>query len=392
MNQQKKKICIYNGQLFMGGIERVLISYLEMLSKDDTLDITLVIKENNKEKNVFYEDIPKNIKCIFIKTEEVSQKRAYLSKKKKNPLYRLMYQGHLLLEKIQTKIWLKKFFNENIFDVTIDFDSGLDKYNVITSKKSAVWVHYSLSNMSKKKRKRYSETFNRYTNIVVICNDMINEIAQKLPNIPQKKIVKIYNPMDIKNIIRKSNDKSGLTDEELELLKQPNMVAVSRLNGGKARHELIEIYPSLKARGIKEKLYIIGEGQERKNLEKMVKDLGLENDVFILGQKSNPYIWMKNSKLFLHPSYGEGLPTVLVEAMICESVVIAYDCPTGPKEILGNGKYGVLIDMGDKKAMEDAIYNCLTNESVRNKYLENSKEKINEFSLESIKKQLDEIL
>ena len=66
-----KKVLFYNGQLFMGGIERVAISYLEGLSKEKDLDVTLVIKENNPEKNIFIKDVPSNIKIEFIKTEKM---------------------------------------------------------------------------------------------------------------------------------------------------------------------------------------------------------------------------------------------------------------------------------------------------------------------------------
>ncbi len=64
----KKKIAIYNGQLYMGGIERVLINYLEKLSKESELDITLIIKQNIPEDNVFLPEVPKNIKIVYIKS------------------------------------------------------------------------------------------------------------------------------------------------------------------------------------------------------------------------------------------------------------------------------------------------------------------------------------
>ena len=65
--EKMTKILFYNGQLFMGGIEKVLISYLNALSNEKEIEINLLIKENNKEKNIFYKDIPSNIKSNFIK-------------------------------------------------------------------------------------------------------------------------------------------------------------------------------------------------------------------------------------------------------------------------------------------------------------------------------------
>lgn len=84
----------------------------------------------------------------------------------------------------------------------------------------------------------------------------------------------------------------------------------------------------------------------------------------------------KNSKLFVHSSKYEGLPTVLIEAMICNKVVISSNCPTGPKEILQNGKCGVLFPVGDFKALSFGLQNLLKN----NLELENIKKiKISSF-------------
>ena len=85
------------------------------------------------------------------------------------------------------------------------------------------------------------------------------------------------------------------------------MVAVSRLVKGKGREDLIEIYSKLKEKGVKEKLYILGDGNQKQELQNKIENLNLQNDVFLLGQKKNPYPWMKNAKIFLHTSYGEGL-------------------------------------------------------------------------------------
>lgn len=71
---------------------------------------------------------------------------------------------------------------------------------------------------------------------------------------------------------------------------------------------------------------------------------------------------MKNAKLFLHTSYGEGLPTVFLESMICGTAVIAYDCPTGPKDILGKNEYGILVKM-EIKSFEEEIINLLDDEN-----------------------------
>jgi glycosyltransferase involved in cell wall biosynthesis len=171
------------------------------------------------------------------------------------------------------------------------------------------------------------------------------------------------------------------------------MIAVSRLVKEKGREDLIDIYYNLKNRGIKDKLYIIGDGPQKVELEERIKELNLEKDVLLLGQKKNPFPWMKNAKLFLHTSYGEGLGLVFIESMISGTPVIAYDCPTGPKDILGKNKYGVLIKTGDKKSFEEEIVKLLDDEERKKRFIDKfMNEKIEEFLMVNIMKEFKKMV
>ncbi|MGL5123927.1 MAG: glycosyltransferase [Fusobacteriaceae bacterium] len=387
-----KKVLIYNGQLDMGGIERVLISYLTILSKEKDIEVTLLIKENKPEKNIFYKDIPKNIKVLFITTiEEMEYREKIKFQKKKSVFHRVFYQIYLPYKRFTMNRWLKKYFKTNIFDYVIDFDMGLGKHLDVIPYKAIGWSHYTLSLSKGNKKKRVHRKLQKYEKIVLICDEMKKELELIYPDVKDKGI-RIYNPININEIQNKFKEREILLEEEKKFLNNDYMVAVSRLVHGKGREDLIDIYLGLKKRGITEKLYIVGDGDEKENLNAKIKELKLENDIFLLGQKENPYIWMKNSKMFLHSSYGEGLPTVLIESMISKALVVAYDCPTGVKEILDNGRCGVLIKMGDKKSFEDAVYKLLKDSSLALSYSEKMKEKINEFSYSKITQQIKEIL
>ena len=118
---------------------------------------------------------------------------------------------------------------------------------------------------------------------------------------------------------------------------------------------------------------MIGNDTEKEKLEKLIIDLNLENQVFLLGRKENPFIWLKHAILFIHTSYGEGLPNVLLEAMATETPIISYDCPTGPKDILLNGECGELVEMGNVEQLADKIYNLLIDEKKQNYFKEKMK-------------------
>ena len=381
----KKKIVIYNGQLYMGGIERVLINYLEKLAKEPELDITLIIKENIPEKNVFASEIPKNIRVKYIKDEDLCRKTEELSKNKKNPLVRGWYQIVLYYARRKGRKWLRNYLTENDFDAVIDFDTGAVEYlRGIKNINLIGWTHFSLKGLRKKRQIRAKEKFRDYKHIVVICDDMKKELEEMYPE-SSSKGVRIYNPMNFQEIYKKIEDKSDLSRADLELLKNKFFVAVSRLVPGKNRIELVEVYANLKAKGVEEKLYILGDGPDRINIENKIKELNLEKDVVLLGERKNPFPFMKAAKMFLHTSMGEGLPTVFVEAMLCDTIVVAYDCPTGPREILSDGKAGGLIPLGDKLEFENKVIEILKNENLQNSIKIEMKKKIHEFSYESIR-------
>lgn len=391
---KKKRVLFYNGQLLMGGIERVLTSYLQGLANEEDLEITVLIKENDPEKNIFLTDIPKNLPVVFIKTEEMVKFRNEIkAKRKKNIFYKLIYPLILTYERLYMKKWLRNYMkaNKDKFDVVIDFDMSLGKYLNIIDLPKIGWIHYTLIGKlrNKKKELRFKRRLEKYDRIVTICDEMKEE-AKNLFKVPEEKITRIYNPFDIDKVGR---EKEIIEEEDKEYLKEDYIVAVSRLVEGKGREDLVDIYNELHKDGIQEKLYILGEGPVSEKLEKKIKEFGLEGKVILVGQKKNPLPWMKDAKIFVHTSYGEGLPTVFLESMIAGTPVIAYDCPTGPKDILGKNQYGVLVKTGDKESFKIELEKLLRDEERRKKYIEDFyKEKLHEFNIEYIRKQFKKLI
>ena len=101
---------------------------------------------------------------------------------------------------------------------------------------------------------------------------------------------------------------------------------------------------------------------------------------------------MKNARFFVHSSYREGLPTVVIEGLITNGMVISSDCPTGPREILENGKSGILFPVGDKNRLVEEILKVLNNENLVKDYKEKARKRIEDFSKEKIKKNILNLL
>lgn len=107
------------------------------------------------------------------------------------------------------------------------------------------------------------------------------------------------------------------------------------------------------------RLIVLGHGPERSDVEQVVHDLELEECVDMPGRVSNPYAWMRRASVLALSSAWEGSPNVLIEALALGTPVVSTDCPSGPAEILENGRYGRLVPVGDPEALAGAILETL---------------------------------
>ena len=103
------------------------------------------------------------------------------------------------------------------------------------------------------------------------------------------------------------------------------------------------------------KLIILGDGEERQNLQELAAQLGVIQDVWMPGFVINPFAHMKRASVYVLSSKWEGLPNTLIQAMACGTPVIATRCPSGPDEILEEGKWGALVPIGDVDRMASEI-------------------------------------
>lgn len=138
----------------------------------------------------------------------------------------------------------------------------------------------------------------------------------------------------------------------------PVFLGVGRLAAQKDFSTLIRAFAKVRA-ARPARLVILGEGEERADLEALVDGFGLGADVRLPGFAANPYAFMSRSAAFVLSSRFEGLPTVLVEAMACGTQVVATDCPSGPREILREGRLGGLVPVGDADALARAMVETL---------------------------------
>ncbi|HGO5823303.1 TPA: glycosyltransferase, partial [Mannheimia haemolytica] len=255
---------------------------------------------------------------------------------------------------------------------------ALVKYNIFRKYSSAKIIRWNHSQISSKDSKKMARVYSYYDRIIAISYEMAGRLISDL-NLQTEKIISIYNPINLEDIKAKSEQS---IPEDLE---KDYLLTVTRLVDGKGLFELIEIYKQLKENGIRNKLYIIGNGELKNELQKKIEEFSLEKDCILLGARTNPYPYFKRAKLFLFTSESEGLGLVLLESIALGTPVISMNCPTGPTEIIGkNNEYGKLIQLHDKDGFCSAVYELLHNPTLYQSYIEKSLERGADFSKENI--------
>jgi len=191
--------------------------------------------------------------------------------------------------------------------------------------------------------------------IVAVSKGVADDLV-RVAGLPAERVRVIYNPIVTPAMQAKACE--PLDDAWFAPAEPPVILAVGRLSAQKDFAALIQAFARVRQSALAH-LLILGDGEDRSRLEALVRRLGLQNEVRMPGFVANPYPYMCGADLFVLSSRWEGLPGVLIEALYCGTPLVATDCPSGPREILADGKYGTLVPVGNQDAMVQAILDSL---------------------------------
>ncbi len=191
--------------------------------------------------------------------------------------------------------------------------------------------------------------------VVAVSHGAADDIA-RTSGVPRDRVRVIYNPVITPEVLGQIGE---TPDHPWLAAEQPGVIlGVGRLTAAKDFPTLIRAFAEVR-RQRDVRLIIVGEGEERHGLEALIRELGVEDVVSLPGYRENAVAYMARSALFVLSSEWEGLPTVLIEALAAGARVVSTDCPSGPREILQQGRLGILVPVGDVAALAEAMITTL---------------------------------
>ena len=386
------KVAVVFDNMIYGGIERVGISHIKLL-KELGHDVTSYVLTPKTEPIVDELREICGVRIVNLPRKFCPEAYCVITRRYRGGKY--LFPFIYIVLTLFIAIY-KRFIKDGFkYDVAIAFSGHYNDLtfvanNFVRADKKAAWLHGALYQYVLTAQ-GFENLYKKIKNLVVLVDDAQEEVLayHKKDNF-NFLITKIYNPVSYEGV--------KLDQEKIDYLKSKYgeyFVMVSRLlYPHKDHYTVIKAVKILREQyGVNRKLVLVGDGPERGKLEKFVKAEDMDDSVIFEGNQNDVHNYYASAYMLLHASVaGEGLPTVLLEAMNLGCPVVCTDSKVGPKEILGNNQYGLLCNVQDPGDMARCIYSLINDREKYNYYKEKGKERTEIFSPNEIKKCLSTFL
>lgn len=355
-----KKICFLIGNLNnSGGTERVTTLIANALTEKNYQIFILSLADGRQP---FFELVP-SIKTYSLYPEKISFKKNFLG-----------------------AIWrIRKFVTQHQIDTLIVVDSISCVFTVPAlfglKVKHICWEHFNFKNNNGVVFRDYGRKIAaKYCDYVVTLTQRDKELWEKGLKKINAKIVAIANPVSYEDI--------GNTPS----LEYKTILTVGRLTHVKGFDLLITAWSKIVRQVSGWKIVIVGSGEDEIMLKQMAKDLGVDDSIIFAGQQKNMDQFYRQASFFCMSSRFEGLPMVLLEAQSYGLPIVAFDCDTGPAELVSDNT-GILVLNGDVLAFSNAIKTMINASELNYKKTCNSNLKhIKQYSIGKVKKNWEKII
>ena len=372
MNQKKKKILIRIGSLRHGGAEKVLATFLKNLP-DDKYEIDLLL---NLYSGKYLNEIPSWINVLYLnKGEMITTNRLQDIPVK---TIRVMYQ--YVLKKFP-KLLYSTILKNKTYDIEFAAIHGFrDEIlnSPLKSSKKIIWIH---NDLRKTHFHNYTDNeirkFFGFDKILVISEQIQKDFENLARNENEKdRIVRIYNPLDTEEIVKKANIGIETTKNP-----EPVFISVGTVFPQKGFDRLLKVHQRLLHEGFPHLVKILGDGYDFENIKNLISELQITETVEMTGFTDNPYPAVKNADFYILSSRYEGFPTVLFEAVTLKKNIIATEV-SGVREILENGKLGLIVE-NSEEGIYEGMKKALTHPESFDAYAETLKTYSMPFTLEN---------
>ena len=334
----KKNILFVNDEMTMGGVARILNTFLKMINKDD-YEVDLLVLHKRGE---LLSEIPEGINVIggsdFFSTVDIPLSQCNMHNIF-SKIRLLLYMKTGLIEgkikKERKKILNKKYDIE--FSAKEGFCTIFTAYGDSTKKFNWVKVDYKESNYSSNHMGLMKKVL-KHINMNIACSDKVRDSYKELFDV--ERIITVHNLIDEERIYKMSLEKPKtiVTDNLI------NIICVARFHHQKGLDRLIRVYSRLTDYY---NLTIVGDGELKEELYSLSKELDVFDKITWTGIMENPYPEIRLNDLFVMPSLYEGYPTITVESLISDTPVLTLEV-AGVKEQIIKDYEGWVIDNSEE--------------------------------------------
>ncbi|UQB67773.1 glycosyltransferase [Epilithonimonas zeae] len=349
--QKKIKVLFRHRSMEMGGVEKVILNLLNNLDKNK-FDITYLVSLYQGELR---DKVPSYINYIKInKGKEDFSKNTLISK------LQLVYRG-LKIKFLETfpnltdKIYLDQKFDVEIASTYADYNSVIRSSN--KNSKKIGWLHSDITQPGLKEiLPEILDNLQHFDHVIYGSQQSYDILHEYFSDIKIQKESVILNAIPIEELKEKAQEFSVDYDGI------PTFISVARLHFRKGFHKLVEAHYLLLKEGFKHQIVVIGDGDERENLENQIAQLGVQDTFKLLGTKMNPYPYVKNADFYVMPSETEGWPLIIAETLILQIPIISTNVGGIPEMII-HQENGYLTDY-DSEKLKEAMKEFLTNKAL----------------------------
>jgi glycosyltransferase involved in cell wall biosynthesis len=367
------RIAILLPSLEGGGAERSMLNLAKaFLAQGRTVDLVLC-----QAKGAYLSEVPDGATMIELEATGELQARwiaamlnirdffallrpVLLAKKNAPEVARLRSLQHYM-EKRHPDVILSALTYANLVAIWAK-QASTSPVPVVVSERNALSTSCAAQSKYRKWRWRYLPELVRRTypgaDAVVTVSTHVADDLTTVVGLNHPSVIALHNPV-VDDALRASAQQA-LEHSWFAPDAVPVILGVGRLTEQKDFATLMRAFACVRAKRAA-RLVILGEGKLRVDLEDLASKLGIQADVEMPGFVANPLQYMARASVLVLSSEYEGLPGVLIQALACGCPVVSTDCPGGSAEILANGKYGALVDVGDADSMAQAVLAELDN-------------------------------